>query len=230
MDTGEGGSMTDGTHFYEPSSGHGLKHSPLRAIVAPRPIGWFSTMDKQGRVNLAPYSFFNLLCEAPPILAFASKGWKDTVRNIADTGEFVANLASFDLAAQMNLSCADLPAGEDEMAFARLAAAPSTLVKPPRVAAAPAALECRSLGINELRDLAGKPTGNFVVTGQIVGIHIRRACLVDGMFDAGKARPLGRCGYRGFYADAGSQFEMVRPDGNAIARQRALADQDNSVI
>ena len=114
------------THFYEPAKGHRLPHSPLKAIVAPRPIGWISTVDPLGRVNLAPYSFFNFVCEAPPILAFSSKGRKDSLRNVEATGEFVANLATLDLAQQMNISAAEVAPGEDEMQLAGLEAASST--------------------------------------------------------------------------------------------------------
>src|SRR3954468_1049372 len=122
------------THFYEPRHGHGLPHDPFKAIVAPRPIGWISTVDAEGRVNLAPYSFFNAFCEAPPIVGFSSGGRKDSQRNAEATGEFVVNLAARRHAEAMNRTSAPLPHGVSEMEVAGLAAAPCRLVKPPRVA------------------------------------------------------------------------------------------------
>src|SRR5947209_7405896 len=128
-------------HFYEPRLGHGLPHDPFKAIVAPRPIGWISSLSPQGGINLAPYSFFNAFCEKPPIVGFSSGGKKDSQRNIEATGEFVANLVTRKHALAMNLTSAPVPHGVDEMELAGLAAAPCRLVRPPRVADAPAALE-----------------------------------------------------------------------------------------
>ncbi|HEX3984376.1 MAG TPA: flavin reductase family protein [Acidisoma sp.] len=199
------------THFYEVAGGHGLAHDPLKAIVAPRPIGWISSVDKQGRVNLAPYSFFNMVSDAPPMLMFSSDGWKDSVRNIEETGEFVANLAVERLAAQMNESSASVPHEVDEFELAGLAKAPSVLVKVPYVAAAPAALECKCVSIQQLHGLGGVASSNYMVIGQIVGVHIDPAYLKDGIFDTAAARPLGRCGYRGDYVSVTEIFEMVRP-------------------
>src|SRR3954447_18756729 len=122
------------SYFYEPSKGHGLPHSPFKAIVAPRPIGWISTRDREGRVNLAPYSFFNAFSEEPPIVGFSSNGRKDSLRNAEETGEFVANLATRALASAMNLTSAAVPPGVDEMAMAGLTAAPCRIVSAPRVA------------------------------------------------------------------------------------------------
>lgn len=199
------------THFYEPSKGHRLPHSPFKAIIAPRPIGWISTVDRQGNVNLAPYSFFNAICEEPPILAFSSKGRKDTLRNAEATGEFVANLATYALAEAMNISAALVPSDVDEMRLAGLTAAPSTMVKAPRVAEAPAAMECKLLSISELQDIEGRRTDWFLVTGQVVGVHIDSAYLRDGLFDTAMAANLARCGYRGYYSQTNALFEMARP-------------------
>ena len=199
------------THFYEPPSGHRLRHDPLKAIVAPRPIGWISTVDAVGAVNLAPYSFFNMVSDDPPMVMFSSNGWKDSVRNVSETGEFVANLAVRFLAKQMNLSSAAVPPEIDEMELASLEKAPSVLVRPPRVAAAPAALECKLVSIQRLRGLGDVESSNYMVIGQIVGVHIDPAFLKDGIFDTAAAGPLGRCGYRGDYAEVTSLFEMVRP-------------------
>lgn len=198
-------------HFYEPRLGHGLPHDPFKAIVAPRPIGWISTVDDQGRVNLAPYSFFNAFNSAPPIVGFASEGRKDSLRNVEATGEFVCNLATRPLAEALNRSSTPLPHGESEMELAGLEPAPSRLVRPPRVAAAPAALECRLLQVVPLHDLEGAAVDTHLVLGQVVGVHIDRAYLVDGVFDLRAARPIGRCGYRGDYAEMGAMFEMFRP-------------------
>jgi flavin reductase (DIM6/NTAB) family NADH-FMN oxidoreductase RutF len=199
------------SHFYEPSAGHRLRHDPLKAIVAPRPIGWISTIDASGVVNLAPYSFFNMVSDEPPMVMFSSTGWKDSVRNVSETGEFVTNLAVRPLAEQMNQSSAAVPPEVDEMELGSLEKAPSVLVRPPRVAAAPAALECICVSIERLRGIGGVESSNYMVIGQIVGVHIDPAFLTNGIFDTARARPLGRCGYRGDYTEVTSLFEMVRP-------------------
>jgi len=200
-------------YFYEVAKGHGLPHDPFKAIIAPRPIGWISTVDADGLMNLAPYSFFNAVCDSPPILMFSSAGWKDTVANVEATGEFVWNLATRPLAQQMNTSSASVPHEIDEFDLAKLTAAPSRLVKAPRVAETPAALECRLLQISELKDLQGAPTRHFMVLGQVVAAHIDPAYLKEGLFDTAAAQPIGRCGYRGDYAEVDHLFQMVRPGG-----------------
>lgn len=202
---------TDDVHFYDPAEGHGLPHDPFKAIVAPRPVGWISTMDREGRGNLAPYSYFNAFCDHPPIIGFSSQGWKDSIANIEATGEFVWNLATRPLAEKMNLTSGAFPHGVDEMEKAGLTPAASVRVKPPRVAEAPAALECRLLQILPLKDLEGRPAEHFLALGQVVGVHIDRAYLKGGMFDTAAARPIARCGYRGDYAEVDHLFEMVRP-------------------
>lgn len=198
-------------HFYEPRLGHGLPHDPFKAIVAPRPIGWISSVSPGGGVNLAPYSFFNALCERPPIVGFSSAGRKDTQRNVEASGEFVVNLATRRHAEAVNGSSAVAPPDVNEMELVGLQAAPSRLVKPPRVADAPAALECKLLTTLPLTDLDGRPTGNTLVLGQVVGVHIDKAYLRDGLFDMMLARTIARCGYRGDYAEVASLFEMLRP-------------------
>ena len=199
-------------YFYEPSKGHGLPHNPFKAIVSPRPIGWISSIDKQGRVNLAPYSFFNAFVENPPIIGFCTSGErKDSVNNIDETGEFVANFCSADLAKEMNLTSASLAPGEDEMKFAGLDAAPSTLVKVPRVAKAVAALECKLVYTLQLSNAKGEKINSWLTLGEVVGVHIDDQYLKNGIFDTAAARPLGRCGYRGDYVEVNSLFEMIRP-------------------
>lgn len=202
--------MSD-AYFYEPARGHGLPHDPFKAIVAPRPIGWISTRDAGGRVNLAPYSFFNAFCDAPPIVGFSSTGRKDSLRNAEATGEFVANLATKALAAAMNVTSAAVPPDVDEMAMAGLTPAPCRIVGVPRVGESPAALECKLLRVVTLADIDGRETDNHLVLGQVVGVHIDRACLKAGLFDMTAARTIARCGYRGDYAEVAELFEMFRP-------------------
>ncbi len=198
-------------HFYQPSLGHGLAHDPFKAIVAPRPIGWISSRDAGGRVNLAPYSFFNAVCDRPPMVMFSSAGWKDTVANIKATGEFVCNLVTRALAAKMNLTSAALPRGVSEFDFAALAAAPSRIVAPPRVAEAPAALECRLVRILQLHRADGSALDQWVTIGEVVGIHIDRAYIKDGLFDLLATHPVQRAGYAADYTETTTGFKMPRP-------------------
>lgn len=199
-------------YFYEPSKGHGLPHNPFKAIVSPRPIGWISSIDLQGRVNLAPYSFFNAFVENPPVIGFCTSGErKDSVNNIDATGEFVANFCGADLAQEMNITSASLAPGEDEMKLAGLAAAPSTMVKVPRVAKAIAALECKLIYTLQLSNAKGEKINSWLTLGEVVGVHIDDQYLKDGIFDTAAARPLGRCGYRGDYVEVNKLFEMIRP-------------------
>jgi len=200
------------SYFFEPRNGHGLPHSPLNAIVAPRPIGWVSTVSADGCVNLAPYSHFNIFNDTPPILIFSSGGEKDSVRNVRQNGEFVWNLASFELAQQMNVSSATFPYGVNEMEYAGLEPAASTLVRPPRVARSPAAFECKVIEIRNLTDRGGKELPEILVTGEVVGIHIRPEFLKDGIFDTAAAQPLARCGYQGQYAYVSSLIQILRPE------------------
>jgi flavin reductase (DIM6/NTAB) family NADH-FMN oxidoreductase RutF len=199
------------TYFYETAKGHGLPHDPFKAIVAPRPIGWISTVDRDGQVNLAPYSFFNAVCGAPPIVAFSSESYKDSVRNAEATGEFVANFVSKPLAEAMNRTSAAVSPDTDEMTLAGLAAAPSRLVAPPRVAAAPAALECKLTQVIRLQTVEGKTLDTYLVLGQVVGVHIDPRFLRDGIFDLLTAQPVMRAGYRDDYVQASDPFKMVRP-------------------
>jgi flavin reductase (DIM6/NTAB) family NADH-FMN oxidoreductase RutF len=196
--------------FYEPSKGHGLPHDPSKAIVAPRPIGWISTVNKAGKINLAPYSFFNAFSTRPFIVWFSSEGEKDSATFAEETGEFVANLVSRDLAEKMNRTAVDAPRGVSEFGYADLIMAPSRLVAPPRVAAAPAALECRVTEILRPKALDGTPASAVVVAGEVVGVHIDDAFLKDGMFDIVKAGNVGRLGYMD-YASVSEIFSMRRP-------------------
>ena len=200
-------------HFYEPSAGHRLPHDPFKAIVAPRPIGWIGTVAADGVPNLAPYSYFNAVCDAPPMLMFSSNGRKDTLRNAEITGCFTWNMATRPLADRMNRTSAPVAADVDEFALAGLAMAASRLIPAPRVADSPASLECRVVRVIALDDLDGRSADHFMVVGQVVGVHIDPAFLNDGLFDTAAAQPILRAGYRADYADisADSMFQMVRP-------------------
>ncbi|MCZ8099110.1 MAG: flavin reductase family protein [Burkholderiales bacterium] len=199
--------------FYTPAAGdHGLPHDPFKAIIAPRPIGWISSMDGQGRVNLAPYSFFNAFSTRPPIVGFSSEGAKDSVSFVRETGEFVCNLVTFDLREAMNATSAPLPRGENEFAHAGLEAEPSRLVRPPRVKGVPAALECRLTEIVTMKTAAGNALDSFLVLGEVVGVHIDDRYLRDGRFDTAAARPIARCGYAD-YAVVTELFSIARPPG-----------------
>jgi flavin reductase (DIM6/NTAB) family NADH-FMN oxidoreductase RutF len=203
--------IADDVHFYHPDDGHGLAHDPFKAIVAPRVIGWISTQDKTGHANLAPYSFFGAFASFPHVIGFSSEGRKDSLRNIEETGEFVWNLTSAELVNQMNQSAAPVEHGVDEFALAGLAKGPGRNVKVPHVADAPASLECKLLQIVRLKDLDGKDLDNWLVLGQVVGVHIRKAFLKDGLFDTVAANPVMRAGYRGDYLGIGELFELIRP-------------------
>ncbi|MCD7110324.1 flavin reductase family protein [Rhizobium sp. DKSPLA3] len=192
------------------TNAHGLPHDPFKAIVSPRPIGWIGTRAKDGSLNLAPYSFFNAICDVPKMVMFSSSGWKDTVRNIEDTGVFTASFVSRDLVDPMNRSSAPLPHGESEFAAAGLTPVDGNLAEAPFVGEAYAALECRMTEMFRPKTLSGEPAENHVVIGQVVGIHIRDDALRDGRFDMAKVRPVGRLGYMD-YADAGDVFELIRP-------------------
>jgi flavin reductase (DIM6/NTAB) family NADH-FMN oxidoreductase RutF len=197
--------------FYDArKNDHGLPHDPFKAIVAPRPIGWISSISAKGEVNLAPYSFFNGVSSRPPVVMFSSEGRKDTLAFIEETKEFVCNLATFALREAMNATSAPLPRGTDEMQAAGLAAAPSRLVRPPRVAAAPCALECVLLRIVPLDDAEGRPVGSHVVFGQVVGVHIDDRFVRDGLLDTAAMQPIARCGYHN-YAVVEREFTMRRP-------------------
>jgi flavin reductase (DIM6/NTAB) family NADH-FMN oxidoreductase RutF len=196
--------------FYETAKNdHGLPRDPFKAIVAPRPIGWLTSLSRKGEINLAPYSFFNAVSEAPPMVMFSSGGRKDTVAFIEETREFVCNFANFALREAVSKTGMELPRGVNEMIEAGLAPAPSRLVRPPRVAAAPCALECKLLQIVDLRDLDGRASQRFVVFGQVVGVHVDDRFIKDGRLDTAAMQPIARCGYND-YAVVDKVFAMAR--------------------
>lgn len=199
--------------FYEPKNGHGLPHNPYNAIVTPRPIGWISTRGTDGVDNLAPYSFFNATAYVPPQVMFASTGQKpdrgdskDSVGNIRDTGVFCVNIVEYAMRDAMNTSSKTLPAARSEFDEAGLERAECETIACARVAAAPAALECTLIDIIQQRG-----ENNFLVLGEVTGIHMRDDCLVDGVFDITRFQPLARLGYRD-YSVVRDLFALARPD------------------
>lgn len=206
-------------HFYDAiENNHRLKHDPFKAIVAPRPIGWISSLDVDGTPNLAPYSFFNGVNDRPHIVMFSTAGRKDSINNIEVTGEFVCNLSTWDLREQMNISSGDFPPGMNEFDAAGLTEAPCKMVKVPRVAESPIAMECKYLQTVHLKDVEGEDVNYLVVFGQVVGIHIDEGCIVDGMVALPRIRPIARLGYMD-YAVVDKQFSMFRPivkDGKIV--------------
>ena len=205
--------MSDSIHFYEPRHGHGLPHDPFNAIVGPRPIGWISSRGTNGGVNLAPYSFFNAFNYIPPIVGFASIGAKDTLRNVQQTGEFVWNLVTQDLAQVMNQTCAAVPPEVNEFELAGLTSAASRLVNVPRVAESPVSFECRCTQIVQLQTTSGDTVPTWLVLGEVVAVHIDKRLLKDGIYDTAHAGHLLRAGGPADYFTVGPEqlIHMHRP-------------------
>lgn len=203
--------------FYTPQSrDHSvLPHDPMKAIVAPRPIGWISTISKDGVANLAPYSFFNAVGNMPPMLMFVSEGLKDSARNAAETGEFVYNYASKHLENEMNASSLPAPAGVSEFDHLGIASQASEIVSAPRVADVCAALECKVTSVIETVDVDGAKTGAVMILGQVLGVYINDDYITDGRFDVTQANPVTRLGYLDFgYSDG--LHEMPRPGWDGV--------------
>ena len=200
-------------HYYEPAQGHRLPHDPFNAIVGPRPIGWISSRDSEGHLNLAPYSFFNAFNYTPPIVGFASIGYKDTVRNIEKTGEFVWNLVTRPLAEAMNQTCASVAPTVDEFALAGLTPAPSRIVSVPRVLESPVSFECRVTQVVQLQSAAGDKVETWMTFGEVVAVHISKALLRDGVYDTAAAGHVLRGGGPADYFELGPEqlFRMFRP-------------------
>ena len=204
-------SLVEARMFYRTEDGHGLPHNPFKAIITPRPIGWISTVDKDGRANLAPYSFFNGISDEPPMVMFASHAskeqrdeLKDSVANIRDTGEFVVNIVSEALKDAMNISSGIYKRGDDEFIRAGLEKETARVVNTPIVKQAPAALECT------LWKEITLPGGNIVVMGEVKGVHLNDAFVKDGVFDISRFKPLARLGYRD-YSVVEEVFSLNRP-------------------
>ncbi len=202
--------------YYEPGkSDHGLARDPFKALVVPRPIGWISSVDPEGVVNLAPYSYFNAVATDPPIVMFCPGGrlgtgaMKDSRRNVEATGEFVVNIVPYALREAMNATSAEVGPEVDEFALAGLTPLPARLVRPPRVAGAPVHLECRHLRTVEL-PCNDPASSNAAVFGTVVAIHIDDSIIVDGRVDVRRFRPVARLGYMD-YTSVEEVFEMIRP-------------------
>ena len=198
--------------FYRPEDGHGLKHNPFNAVVTPRPIGWISTRGADGSENLAPYSFFNAVAYVPPQVMFASTsskpdrdGTKDSVSNIRDTGVFCVNIVEYAMKDAMNETSGPWPKEVDEFTKAGLERTECETIACSRVAAAPASLECK---LTEIVTLKGE--ANFLVLGEVTGVHLRDDCVKDGLFDILSFQPLTRLGYRD-YSRITEVFSLARP-------------------
>lgn len=204
---------SDSLHSYILRDGHGLPHDPIPAILGPRPIGWISTCDAEGRLNLAPYSFFNIFNYRPPLVAFSSVGKKDSVRNAEATGEFVYNLATRNLAEQINQTSIEAPPGVNEFELADLTPVASIEVAPPRVAESPVALECKVTQVQQLASLDGTTLNTWMVFGEVVAVHIDRTLLCDGIYDTAAAKPILRGGGLADYFQVlpEGRFRMYRP-------------------
>ena len=205
--------------FYEPKDGHGLSKNPFNSLVVPRPIGWISSLDKDGNVNLAPYSFFNGVSYRPPTVMFASgqgevenDQLKDTVRNIIETGEFVHNFVTWDVRDAMNLSSATTAKDVDELEAAKLTQIPSKLVKAPRVAESPIHFECKLVQHVDLPNTIGN-SKYTVVFGEVIGVHIADELInEEGRIDIGKLHPVARMGYQDYTeVTAETIFTLERP-------------------
>ena len=192
--------------YYTPDErDHGLPHDPLKALVTPRPIGWISSVDAAGVVNLAPYSFFNLLSDRPAYVMFSSGGRKDSLRNIEATNEFVCNLASADLFEEMLASSAAYPPGQSEPEHLGIPMRESKRVTPPSVAAAHATLEC---AYHQTVELPG--SGYHMVIGRVLGVYLDEEVLVNGLVSPERVRPVSRLGYLD-YAITEQTFARPRP-------------------
>jgi flavin reductase (DIM6/NTAB) family NADH-FMN oxidoreductase RutF len=204
--------MPDDIHFYEPANGHGLPHDPFNAIVGPRPIGWISSQDREGRLNLAPYSFFNAFNYIPPIIGFSSVGRKDSLNNIEQTGEFVWNLATRPLAEQMNQSCAAVPPRSMSLNWPADAVA-SKVIAVPRVGESPVSFECKVTQIIQLQRADQELVPSWLVLGEVVAVHIAKWLLKDGVYDTAAAEPILRGGGPADYFQLGPEalFKMYRP-------------------
>ncbi len=205
--------MHNDMYYYEPGQGHGLPHDPFNAIVGPRPIGWISSQDGEGRLNLAPYSFFNAFNYTPPIIGFASVGRKDSLNNIEATGEFCWNLVTRSLAEAMNQSSAAVAADVDEFVLSNLTPVASKITKVPRVLESPVSFECRVTQIVQLQDAEQALVPTWLVLGEVVAVHIAKALLVDGVYDTAAAEPVLRGGGAADYFQLGREscFKMYRP-------------------
>lgn len=203
--------MSAEKYFYQPQLGHGLAHDPFNSIIAPRPIGWISSQSAQGQTNLAPYSFFNAFNYHPPLIGFASVGYKDSLRNIQQTGEFCWSLASMSLAQQMNTSSASVGSEVDEFHLAKLEKQAGKIVSVPFVAASPVAMECKLSDIIQLKGASGVLCDSWLVIGEVVGVHIAEEMLLDGVYQTERAQPIMRGGGPGDYFTISEEMKFFMP-------------------
>lgn len=210
--------------FFEPKKRDRtlFPHDPFKGVIVPRPIGWISTMSESGALNLAPYSYFNGFSSWPHIIGFSSESLKDSASFAIETGEFTWSMATYALRDKMNATSEGLPRGHSEFEHADLATAPSKLVRPPRVAEAPVALECKVTQVLRLLNTEGKETGGTVVFGQVIGFHIEERFMKNGRFDLAAVQPIARCGYDE-YAVVERVFSLKRPasGGNSFGGEHS---------
>lgn len=203
--------MQSDYHFYEPLKGHGLKHDPISSIVGPRVIGWIGTHSTDGQANLAPYSFCNIFNYRPPLIAFSSVGYKDSVRNAIETGVFTWNLATRPLAEAVNQSSLEQPV--DEFELTQLSPLPSKLIHAPRVAQSPVSIECKITQHFQMQDHQGEKVNTWMVIGEAVGVHISPELIKDGIYHCASGQPILRGGGPADYYEITDQtlFHMYRP-------------------
>ncbi|WP_299077565.1 flavin reductase family protein [uncultured Paraglaciecola sp.] len=208
--------MPNNAHFYQPKNGHQLEHDPFNAIIAPRPIGWISSKSVDGHVNLAPYSFFNAFNYHPPIIGFSSLGYKDSVKNAADTGEFCWNLVSRTLAGSMNQTSAQVGCDVDEFELANIAKGQSKIIDVPHVAQSPVVMECKTSQVIQLQTAKGEDCQSWMVLGEVVGVHIEQSALKKGIYDTAAMQPVMRGGGPSDYFSVSElqKFELFRPKQN----------------
>lgn len=205
--------MSDNVHFYQPKEGHQLPHDPFNAIIAPRPIGWISTKSATGQANLAPYSFFNAFNYHPPIIGFSSIGYKDTVKNAQETGAFCWSLVTHSLAERMNQTSAAVEAEIDEFELAGITKGQSKIIDVPFVADSPVVMECKTSQVIQLQAANGENCGSWLVLGEVVGVHIAKHALKQGIYDTAAMEPVLRGGGAGDYFSVSDsqKFQLFRP-------------------
>tara|TARA_B100001113_G_scaffold303546_1_gene263499 strand:- start:81 stop:743 length:663 start_codon:yes stop_codon:yes gene_type:complete len=217
-------------HYDARKNEHGLPHDPFKAIVAPRPIGWIGSQNKEGQKNLAPYSYFNGVSDQPYYIMFSSEGLKDSLINVEQTGVFTASLATAGLFDQMNISSVPAKHGTDEFKLSGLTARQGSYVKAPYVAESPAVLECELWKVLDLpHSSRTENTGNYIVIGHVIGIHIADNYIKDGLFDFKLAEPLGRLGYMDYgIINSKNSFTKNRPQINEEGKVQAVKEWDGT--
>ena len=217
-------------HYDARKNEHGLPHDPFKAIVAPRPIGWIGSQNKEGQKNLAPYSYFNGVSDQPYYIMFSSEGLKDSLINVEQTGVFTASLATAGLFDQMNISSVPAKHGTDEFKLSGLTARQGSYVNAPYVSESPAVLECELWKVLDLpHSSRTENTGNYIVIGHVIGIHIDDNYIKDGLFDFKLAEPLGRLGYMDYgIINSKNSFTKNRPQINEEGKVQAVKEWDGS--